>query len=243
MSRDRTQWEFHQTADGKRFLNRLNNPWIRKREEALFALLSPCGGRTLEVGCGEGNNHYYISRADPGVRYVGMDFSYKKVAFAARADAEGAYLTGDATALPFQSGVFDAVLARDVLHHVNDHREAIIEECLRTLAPGGRLWVVEGNGNKIINRIFWMLVPEERGMRDSTPEKFEAMCRRLGCDEIIHTEPFYLVRAAGFFLGWREGAAGRLINVIYMMIDFVEKAISPLSRPGNGSCMIARWTR
>jgi 2-polyprenyl-6-hydroxyphenyl methylase/3-demethylubiquinone-9 3-methyltransferase len=53
-------------------------------------------------------------------------------------DASGSvrYVEGDALALPFEGGSFDAVCAMDLLEHVEDP-ERVIAEASRVLAPGG----------------------------------------------------------------------------------------------------------
>lgn len=84
MTHDNIQIEFHERADEKRFRNRLRNPFIRAKEEKLakrVAGLVPVGGRLLEVGCGEGSNLFYLQKALPGCRLVGVDFSQEKIRF------------------------------------------------------------------------------------------------------------------------------------------------------------------
>lgn len=51
-----------------------------------------------------------------------------------------ALAAADVTGLPFQNGVFDAVICSEVLEHVGDHRKAAVE-ILRVLKPGGTLAV------------------------------------------------------------------------------------------------------
>lgn len=53
-------------------------------------------------------------------------------------------LAGDALALPFRDGTFDASLALLVLHGVPDARKAAAEMC-RVTRPGGRVAACEGN--------------------------------------------------------------------------------------------------
>lgn len=52
---------------------------------------------------------------------------------------------GDARSLPFDDGVFEAVIGRRLLHHVPEpDRADILWEAQRVLEPGGRVILVEG---------------------------------------------------------------------------------------------------
>ena len=83
-----------------------------------------------------------------GYRVVALDYAADEVSdtrdtFAAMVDAgeipPGAFvgvLRGDATALPFRNGPFDAVITSEVLEHIPDDTGALAE-LHRVLRPGG----------------------------------------------------------------------------------------------------------
>ncbi|TWP49960.1 class I SAM-dependent methyltransferase [Lentzea tibetensis] len=83
----------------------------------------------LDVGCAEG----VLSAAVTGSRLVGLDASMTLL----RGHPEPRVL-GDAVALPFRDGVFDAVTAINVLYHLPDPAVAL-REAHRVLKPGGLL--------------------------------------------------------------------------------------------------------
>ena len=72
-----------------------------------------------------------------------------------------AVVRADATCLPFGSGAFDACLSQEALLHITD-KPAVLRECHRVLAPGGRLaftdWVARpGLGDRERERLWeWM---------------------------------------------------------------------------------------
>ncbi len=100
------------------------------------------GERILDVGCGYGD----LSSHLPDVKYVGIDFNERYIAFANRQHgANGEFLLGDVSDLSKESlGDFDAAVAIGVLHHLPD---ADVTSMLRALsemlAPSGRFIAAE----------------------------------------------------------------------------------------------------
>ena len=94
------------------------------------------GARVLDVATGPG---YVAARAaERGAEAVGLDLSDAMLAHA-RARNDGIELVrGDATALPFAAGSFDAVVAAFVLLHLG-RPELAAAEAARVLVPGGRV--------------------------------------------------------------------------------------------------------
>jgi SAM-dependent methyltransferase len=93
--------------------------------------------RVLDVGCGEGQVSRLAAHL-PGVStVVGVDPTWAQVQVAARRNGGVAIGRADASALPFPSGAFDAVVACLVFEHV-EAMDAAIAEVGRVIAPGGR---------------------------------------------------------------------------------------------------------
>ena len=97
------------------------------------------GSRLLDLGCGRGGPSLALATgADLDV--VGVDLVPYNLAVA-RSHAAGrerspAYVTGDATRLPFVDGTFPAIAAIDAVVYMPDKR-AVFEEVARVLEPGG----------------------------------------------------------------------------------------------------------
>jgi SAM-dependent methyltransferase len=163
------QREHARVADGEHFRWQTRPSYFARTEAALVQIAAAGlddGARLLEMGCGEGGNLVHLAAVHPGLRLFGVDFSSEKARFAGRATA-AATVTADAARLPFADASFDAVLIRDLLHHLPDRVRAL-REARRVLRPGGRLTLVEPNARSPLIVAQMAVVPAERGARVST---------------------------------------------------------------------------
>lgn len=169
------QRSFFEHADVEHFQWQTTNPLIAATERELLAGFPfPPRGAVLEVGCGEGGNLVNLGavvRSDARL-VVGMDLFERKVAFGQRQVATARFVCGDALALPFKDESFDAVLCRDLLHHLEDRGPAIAE-LRRICKPGGDLWILEPNGRNLLMILLATIRPHERGLLRNS-------CDRLG---------------------------------------------------------------
>jgi len=177
------QRRHHERADAAHFAWQTGAPYFAATERALLdGVRAAAGERLLEIGCGEGGNLWHL-RALDGARF-GVDYSPAKAAFARR--ATGAQVTAaDAARLPFADETFNAVLIRDLLHHLtSDGRARALAEAHRVLKPGGRLTLVEPNRRSPLVLLQAALVPAERGLFRSTRERIERELRAAGFDAL-----------------------------------------------------------
>ena len=126
---------------GGRLLMGATGPGIREEYGIAVSMLdlSP-NDRVLDVACGPGNFTRGFARATGGGLVVGLDASRTMLAVAVRGteSANLAYVRGDACALPFRDGSFDAICCFAALYLIREPMRAI-EEIIRVLAPGGRV--------------------------------------------------------------------------------------------------------
>jgi ubiquinone/menaquinone biosynthesis C-methylase UbiE len=111
-----------------------------ERRMALNMLELSADDRVLDVACGPGNFTRRFAHATGEGLAVGIDASKTMLAVAVR-DSEGAnlaYVRGDACALPFRDGSFDAVCCFAALYLIQEPLRAL-DEIARVLAPGGRV--------------------------------------------------------------------------------------------------------
>ncbi len=117
---------------------------IRCHEAILAELDGQPGGRLLDVGCGTGQMLARIRDVFPGIfSLYGLDISRKSLVHAkSLLGGDAALAEGDAEALPYEEGRFEAVLCMHSFHHY-PHPVSALREMRRVLAPGGTLYLVE----------------------------------------------------------------------------------------------------
>jgi demethylmenaquinone methyltransferase/2-methoxy-6-polyprenyl-1,4-benzoquinol methylase len=116
----------------------LDESWRRR---AVAELAPAPGSRILDLCTGTGDLAFHLSRTQPGLQIVALDFCEPMLAGArARAPKEGPhveFVTGDVTALAFAEAAFDGAIMGFSMRNIVD-----IKTCLtqvrRVLKPGGR---------------------------------------------------------------------------------------------------------
>jgi demethylmenaquinone methyltransferase/2-methoxy-6-polyprenyl-1,4-benzoquinol methylase len=114
----------------------LDTKW---RRLTVSAAVRP-GDRVLDVCSGTGD--LALAAIEAGGDVVGLDFSERMLARARRKSDEVEWVRGDATALPFGDGAFDAVTVGFGIRNLDD-LERGLREIARVLRPGGKFGCLE----------------------------------------------------------------------------------------------------
>lgn len=113
------------------------HPWWRSRAELTACFLDREGvrppSRVLDVGCGWGVTLGHLESR--GYQVTGLDISRRALELLDRPERH--LIEADlAQPLPAEAGRFDAVLALDVIEHIDDDRAAVAQ-IARLARPGG----------------------------------------------------------------------------------------------------------
>ncbi len=126
---------------GGRLLMGLTGPGTGEEHRMALSMLSiEPGNKVLDVACGPGNFSRDFARVASEGLVVGLDASASMLEVAVRDTDAGnvAYMRGDACALPFRDGSFNAVCCFAALYLIEQPMRALAE-IVRVLAPGGRV--------------------------------------------------------------------------------------------------------
>ena len=104
-------------------------------------------GSMLDVGCGEGRHIFGVMQEYPMMKCVGLDMdddSLKKAEegysyFESISEVGAEFIKGSAYSLPFPDNNFDLVVCSEVLEHLHEYNDAVIE-INRVLKPGGKFF-------------------------------------------------------------------------------------------------------
>lgn len=102
-------------------------------------------GDVLEVGCGHGGGASYLARTFRPRSYTGLDLNPEAIASNQAKHQVGGlrFVQGDAEALPFDEGSFDAVINVESSIHY-PHFGRFLAEVARVLRPGGCFLYADG---------------------------------------------------------------------------------------------------
>jgi demethylmenaquinone methyltransferase / 2-methoxy-6-polyprenyl-1,4-benzoquinol methylase len=125
----------------------------RWRAKSARAVVSP-GDRVLDSCCGTGDLAIASLRA--GGRVTALDFSERMLERARKKSDEIEWVEGDALALPFADGSFDAGTVGFGVRNLEDLEKGL-GELRRVLRPGGRLAILEITTPRGLLRPFYKL--------------------------------------------------------------------------------------
>jgi ubiquinone/menaquinone biosynthesis C-methylase UbiE len=158
------------TAEAKREFDRwsrsydkdpLQTIFFRPSHYMILAALNPTENRILDIGCGTGSFAARLLESRPQASVCGLDLSDGMLAQChQRLHAAGGRLRlvrGDSQRLPFADNSFDALTCSHSFHHY-PRQDLVASEMHRVLRPGGRLFIVDGDRDRLWGRLVYDVV-------------------------------------------------------------------------------------
>jgi len=175
--------------EGQRLLDKVDaGPWISKYfEEHLRDAKA-----VLSVGCGPGVFLREMAALHPEAEFVGVDLSEERIHDAEarlRGVPNARVQTGDAQALPFESGSFDFVFCRFLMEYLPDKQRAV-QEMVRICRGGGKILLQDLDG-----QLLWHS-PEDPELQ-KTLERVVSRLAGTGFDPLVGRKLFNLCYEAG----------------------------------------------
>ena len=154
----------------------------RVRDEFINRHVRPSDGdRILDIGCGPGNLREYFG----DVTYVGLDPSadYIKAANRRFGDRGRFFVAGVDDLDVHDLGEFDIVIAKSVLHHIDDDQaRRLFRTAARVLVTGGRLVTLDAafvEGQSAASRF---VVGQDRGANVRSDHHYVELAREFFTD-------------------------------------------------------------
>ena len=113
-----------------------------------FLLDIPSDSIILDSGCGNGKN----MKINNNSQVIGFDFCEKSVNICKNKQLE--VLIANTRTIPFRNNIYDYVISIAVLHHISENRQEVINELIRVLKPGGKIFIQVWNNNVKKNKKF-----------------------------------------------------------------------------------------
>jgi len=197
--------------------------------------------RVLDLGCGTGFPLFELARClGPGSACVGVDpwgialarANVKRRAYGA---LDTSLVQGDGSRLPMPGGVFDLLVINLGLNNFEDPA-AVLAECARVLAPGGRLALTTNLSGHM--REFYAVfrqVLRDQGLSSQLPALDDQEAHRgtrATVTALLETAGLRVTRVVEdeFRLRYRDGTA--LLNHWFVRLGFLDGWLSVL-RPLN----------
>ena len=128
--------EYYETQRYEKFYSKMYHEWWNNK---MFSLLTK-RGRILDNGCGTGLLSEMKALSSESI--IGMDISEGMLKYASLRMKN--IICADAMSSPFKSNSFDIIIARSLLHHLNQPHKAL-EEMYRIARQNAEIVLVDTN--------------------------------------------------------------------------------------------------
>jgi ubiquinone/menaquinone biosynthesis C-methylase UbiE len=120
----------------------------RQHNECIASQIA--GNRVLDIGCGYGSLVNFLTQK--GYEAVGIDYGQEFIEIGVKIFPQANLKVGAAEALDFPDNYFDAIVLKDVMHHIyrEGDSDKAFREIYRVLKDNGRLVILDPNPTLIL---------------------------------------------------------------------------------------------
>lgn len=182
----------------------------------------------LDVGCGVGVTSCFLAKRH-GCRVVGVDIRARMVERSQeRARREGvtdrvAFRVADAQDLPFEDGLFDAVITESVTSFPKDQQRAV-DEYTRVTKPGGYVGLAESTWLKTPpppELVAWASQDVGASVQPLTSDEWVGLLENAGLVDIaMRIHPVDTKKEARLLLR-RYGYGGMIRNMLRVLVMYI----------------------
>ena len=145
--------------------------------------------RILDLGCGTGSSTLILKQAFPEAEVIGLDISPYMLLMAEyktkQANLIISWQQGLAEATSFPEDAFDLISVAFLFHETPVHiSQAILQECLRLLKPGGQIIILDGNQKRLRHTNWLIKLFREPYSQVYAAENIDTWMKDLGFDRI-----------------------------------------------------------
>jgi SAM-dependent methyltransferase len=175
--------------------------------QEILAGFGHVNGIVLDVGCGSGGPTKMLEKRCNHI--VGIDISYasNNISFAfnkSNLSPNLRFCSGDAIKLPFKDECFDAVISFDVIEHVEDDLNFLLE-IKRVMKKGAKLLLETPNVNRLSNKMKGLVKPIEYPLVLGEGCIHIREYSKSGLERLVKDVGFRNVKIKGVWLGLRGG--------------------------------------
>lgn len=185
------------------------------------------GSLIYDMGCGSGSFTYYINRAYPNSRVIGMDLSGGCIIRAKKQFPKIEFKIGDIESTKIKSASVDVVCYTGILHHFSNFSK-VAHEAQRILKPGGRVFTYDPN---YYNPAFWLYRSKNSPFYSSVGiTSNERLLKSIEIENVFKGENFEMKTkiVSGIKFSYVESEKDRGLLLIYNFLDQI-LAVTPLA--------------
>ena len=131
----------------------------------------------LDAGCGVGHQMaFFLGGSD--AFGIGVDISSSAVSLAASRFPECKFSRQNLCRLAIKDNIIDKVVCFNVIEHISE-QDAVMQEFLRILRPGGRLIIGTNIRNSLAWKLYQWTIGEHTHVREFTVDEFVEFLKRM----------------------------------------------------------------